>query len=98
MENSSKKLIKQIIIACVVMVGLLVIDIVTKLVVHNYFNGVEGSYITVIDNFFWIYLTYNRGALASFLANVSFGRILLSILSIVGSAVSIYYLVKHFKH
>ena len=55
MENSSKKLIKQIIIACVVMVGLLVIDIVTKLVVHNYFNGVEGSYITVIDNFFWIY-------------------------------------------
>lgn len=80
------------------MVILLVIDIVTKLVVHNYFNGDASSTpITVIDNFFWIDLTYNRGALASFLADVSFGRVLLSILSIVGSTVSIWYLVKHFR-
>ena len=67
MENSSKlKLSTRIIIAVAIMVSLLVIDIVTKLVVHNAFNGIEGSNIVVIKDFFWIHLTYNRGALASF--------------------------------
>lgn len=97
MENSSKKnLIIQICICVGVILGLLVIDIVTKLVVHFHFNGVEGSNIVVIKDFFWIYLTYNRGALAGFLSNASFGRILLSILSILGTIVSTYYLVKNF--
>lgn len=99
MENSSKnKLIKQIVIAVSIMVVLLIIDIVTKLGVHNYFNGDENApRITVIEDFFWIDLTYNRGALASFLADVSFGRVLLSIMSIIGAVISIWYLVKKFK-
>lgn len=97
MENSSKrKKWVSIVIAVTTMVVLLAIDIATKLVVHHHFNGVENSNIVVIDNFFWIHLTYNRGALASFLANVSFGRVLLSLLSVAGSAVSIFYLVKKF--
>jgi len=97
MENFSKrKPIQAIIIAISVMVLLLVIDIVTKLVVHHAFNGIEGSNVVVIPNFFWIYLTYNPGALASFLADVNWGRIILSILSIAGSTVSIWYLVKKF--
>ena len=98
MENSSKKkLIINIIISVAIMVFLLVVDIVTKLVVHNYFNGVEGSNIVVIKDFFWIHLTYNRGALASFLADASWGRVFLSILSIAGSTASIWYFVKNFK-
>ena len=97
MENfSRRKPLHAIIIAISVMVLLLVIDIVTKLVVHGVFNGVEGANVVVIPNFFWIYLTYNRGALASFLADVSWGRIILSLLSIAGSAISIWYLVKKF--
>ena len=99
MENSSKlKLSTRIIIAVAIMVSLLVIDIVTKLVVHNAFNGIEGSNIVVIKDFFWIHLTYNRGALASFLADVSWGRIVLSLFSIAGSVASIFFLVKKFNN
>ena len=98
MENSSKlKLSTRIVICVLVLVGLLLVDIVTKLAVHNYFEGVEGSNIVVIKDFFWIYLTYNRGALASFLADVSWGRGLLSLFSIAGSIVSIYFLVRDFN-
>ena len=96
MENSSK-LTKQIIIACCVMGLLLVLDIGTKLGVYFALGGVDGANIEVIPNFFWIYLTFNKGAAFSFLANATAGRIILSILSILGSGISIYYLVKNFK-
>ena len=95
MENSSKiKLSTRIIIAVVVTVSLLILDIVTKLVVYNAFGGVEGSNVVVIKDFFWIHLTFNRGALASFLADVEWGIYLLSLFSIVGTIASIWYLVK----
>lgn len=98
MESSSKKRLIIDIVVCVgIILTLIGIDIATKLAVYYHFNGVEGSSITVIDNFFWIYLTYNPGALASFLADVQGGRIILSILSILGSGCSIYYLIKHFN-
>lgn len=98
MENSSKKkLVVDIVICVSIILALIGIDIATKLAVYYHFNGVEGSSITVIDNFFWIYLTYNPGALASFLADVNGGRIILSILSILGSGFSIYYLVRRFN-
>lgn len=98
MENSSKKvLIRQIIIAVSVIVSLLVLDIVTKLVVHFHFNGVEGSNIVVIEDFFWIYLTYNKGAAFSIFADVNVGRALLSIMSIIGTIVSTGYLICKFK-
>lgn len=98
MKNSSnKKLIIQIVVCVCTILVLLGTDIATKLAVHFHFNGVEGSRITVIEDFFWIHLTYNRGALASFLADVSAGRVILSIISIIGSIVSIFYLVKNFK-
>lgn len=98
MENSSKKeLIVRIALCVGIILLLLAIDIITKLVVHFHFNGIEGSYVTVIPDFFWIHLTYNRGALASFLSDVSWGRVVLSLLSVAGSAVSIYYLVRHFN-
>ena len=96
MENSSK-LTKQIIIACCVMGLLLALDISTKLSVYFALGGVDGANIEVIPNFFWIYLTFNKGAAFSFLANAAAGRIILSILSILGSGISIYYLVKNFK-
>lgn len=96
MENSSK-LTKQIIIACCVMGLLLALDIGTKLGVYFALGGVDGANIEVIPNFFWIYLTFNKGAAFSFLANAAAGRIILSILSILGSGISIYYLVKNFK-
>ena len=96
MENSSKiKLSTRIIIAVSVIVALLVLDIVTKLVVYNAFNGIEGSNVVVIKDFFWIHLTFNRGALASFLADVEWGIYLLSAFSIAGSIASIWYLVKN---
>lgn len=99
MKNSSKnKLIINVIICVSVILILLGIDIATKLIVHYHFNGIEHSMITVIDNFFWIHLTYNRGALASFLADAGiFGRVLLASLSIAGSIISVYYLIKHFN-
>lgn len=96
MENSSK-LTKQIIIACCVMGLLLALDIGTKLGVYFALGGVDGANVEVIPNFFWIYLTFNKGAAFSFLANAAAGRIILSILSILGSGISIYYLVKNFK-
>ena len=89
MENSSK-LTKQIIIACCVMGLLLALDIGTKLGVYFALGGVDGANIEVIPNFFWIYLTFNKGAAFSFLANAAAGRIILSILSILGSGISIY--------
>lgn len=98
MENSSKKnLIIRIVTCVLILVSLLVIDIVTKLVVYDYFDGVEGRFEPVIENFFWIRLTFNRGALAGFLSDVIWGRVFLSILSILGSAASIFYLVKNFN-
>ena len=100
MENSSNKsLIKRIIIAVAIMVLLLVIDIASKLVVHNYFNhDASMPAITVIEDFFWIDLTYNPGALAGIFSGLEGGRVLLSILSIIGSVASIWYLVKKFNN
>lgn len=100
MENSSKKtLIKNIVIAVSIIVLLLIIDIVTKLVVHNHFNHDElAPAITVIEDFFWIDLTYNPGALAGIFSGLEGGRVLLSILSIIGSVASIWYLVKKFNN
>lgn len=97
MENSSKKLTKQIIIACAVIFGLLILDIVTKLVVYFSFEGKAGSNVEIIPGFFWIYLTFNTGAAWSFLADVAAGRIILSILSIIGTCISSFYLIKNFK-
>lgn len=97
MENSSKKkFIINIVIASLVMVVLLLIDIISKVGVHNYFVNNNIKEILVIENFFWIRLTYNTGALFSFLAGSDFGRVILCLLSIAGSIASIWYLVKNF--
>lgn len=98
MANSSNQLfIKRLVIALCVMLGLLLIDIATKLAVHISFNGVEGTSIEVIKGFFWIRLAYNSGAAWSLFAGEVWGRVVLSLLSLGASAVSIYYLVKHFN-
>lgn len=99
MKNSLKdrRFVINLIICIVTIVGLLAIDIITKLVVYYHFDGKEGANIVVIKDFFWIYLTFNRGALAGFLADTSFGRVLLAIISVIGTIVSMYFLVKKFN-
>lgn len=97
LSKENKRLIIQIGIAAITIIVLLVIDIVTKLSVLNYFNRVEGANIVIIDNFFWIHLVYNRGALGGIFGGIDNSMIILSIFSVIGTIIGFFFLVWKFK-
>ncbi len=74
-----------------VMILLLALDLVSKAVMESVLNA-NGT-ISVIPNFFDLTLVYNTGAFAGMLGG-TFGHILLIIISLVGSGVMIYGLIK----
>lgn len=74
-----------------VMVLLLVLDLVSKAVMESVLKS-QGT-ISVIPNFFDLTLVYNKGAFAGMLGG-TFGHILLILISLIGSGVMIYGLIK----
>ena len=80
------------------MVLVFALDIMSKWLVHNYYNGVtttsKGSMIQLIPNFLYIGYAVNPGAAFSFGANTPAGRIIFIIVSIVlGGGLIAYYVV-----
>ncbi len=74
-----------------VMVLLLALDLVSKAVMESVLKT-QGT-ISVIPNFFDLTLVYNKGAFAGMLGG-TFGHILLILISLIGSGVMIYGLIK----
>jgi signal peptidase II len=76
---------------------LIILDQVSKWAVVNAFNKVEGSYFTVIPEFFTIKLQYNTGSSFSLGANVPWMRFVFIVISWAASAVMVLFWVKNLK-
>lgn len=72
------------------------LDLLSKWLIQN--NLVENQQIVVIDNFFWICKTYNKGAAFSLASDGElWQRIMWMSISVIMSAALIFYYVKNYK-
>ena len=68
-----------LITAAILVAVLVAVDQIAKKVFENLY--LENGATTVIENFFYLSLTYNSGAAYSFLADTSWGQILFLIIN-----------------
>ena len=95
MWNKVKKVLHKIFIEYfgLVIVGLLVVDIITKYVMEGILKN-PGSSIELIPGLLEFQLVYNKGAFAGMLGG-TVGHILLILISILGTGVMTYGLIKY---
>jgi len=76
---------------------LIIIDQATKWAVVNAFDKVAGTSVTVIDNFFFITLTYNKGSSFGMGSTVPFMRFVFIAISWIASVLMTYFWIKNIK-
>ena len=95
MWNKVKKVLHKVFIEYfgLIMIILLAIDIATKYIMEDIL-GYVGATIDVIPGLFEFQLVYNKGAFAGMLGG-SFGHIILILISIAGTGIMVYGLIKY---
>lgn len=96
MWNKVKKVLHKVFIEYfgLIMLGLLALDIATKYIMQAVL-GSEGSSIQLIPGLLDFQLVYNKGAFAGMLGDTALGHIILILISIAGTAIMGYGLVKY---
>ena len=95
MWNKVKKVLHKVFIEYfgLIMILLLALDIATKYIMEDIL-GYVGATIDVIPGLFEFQLVYNKGAFAGMLSG-SFGHIILILISIAGTGIMVYGLIKY---
>lgn len=95
MWNKVKKVLHKVFIEYfgLIMILLLALDIATKYIMEDIL-GYVGATIDVIPGLFEFQLVYNKGAFAGMLGG-SFGHIILILISIAGTGIMVYGLIKY---
>ncbi len=97
MQGTGANRIKRLILECIPVLLMLLCIVADQVTKKHFAEVCADKDITVIENFFYLTYTVNKGAAWSFLANVSWGQIFFKILTAIALVLFVFFYIYAFK-